>query len=133
MEEFIYPPPRTVAVIGLSDRKGRPSRDVADALLHWGYDVIPVNPAYPSVLGRTAYATLGLIPRRIDIVDVFRRSEHVRQHLEDILLVSPRLLWLQDGVRDDEVAESARRRGITVVQDDCLARRIAALRARHEG
>ena len=126
---IIFPPPRTIAVLGLSDRPGRPSLEVAEALLRWGYDVVPVNPAVPSILGRPAFATLGQIQRAIDVVDVFRRSECVREHLPDILIARPRLLWLQDGVRDDFVAAAARAEGIQVVQNDCLARRISGLRA----
>jgi len=129
--ELMYPPPRTVAVLGWSDRPGRPSREVALALSHWGYLVIPVNPQIPTTPANAVYPTLRQVPGVIDIVDVFRRSEHVQQHLEDILLVRPRLLWLQDGVEDDVTAEAARRAGILVVQDDCLARRIAGLRAAH--
>lgn len=125
---LIFPPPRTIAVLGCSDRRGRPSFEVAEALLRWGYEVIPVNPAVPSLLGRPAFATLGQIQRAIDVVDVFRRSEYVREHLQDILDARPRLLWLQDGVKDDDVAAQALASGIRVVQNDCLARRIAGLR-----
>jgi predicted CoA-binding protein len=127
--ELIYPPPRTVAVLGWSDRMGRPSREVALALSQWGYRVIPVNPGIAATPAQPVYPTLEQVPVPIDIVDVFRRSEHVRQHQDDILLVRPRLLWLQDGVTDEVTAEAARQAGITVVQDDCLARRIAGLRA----
>ena len=124
-----YPPPRTIAVVGLSDSPGRPSHDVAGALVRWGYRVIPVNPHIASALDRPSYPTLGDVPVPIDVVDVFRRSEHVPQHMTDILAVRPRLLWLQDGVTCAPLAEAARERGILVVQDDCLARRIAEQRS----
>ena len=131
LADLIYPPPRTVAVLGLSDRAGRPSYEVAALLLRWGYEILPVRPGQGTILGRPCHATLSCVPGPVDIVDVFRRSEHVRGHLDDILAVRPKLLWLQDGVRDDAVAEAARRAGIAVVQDDCLARRIAELRVAH--
>ena len=127
IERAVYPPPRTVAVIGLSNRPGRPSHDVAGALLRWGYTVIPVNPGIESALGVKSYPDLASIPVAVDIVDVFRRSEHVRNHLEDILTKIPAVLWLQDGVRDEYVASQALGAGIQVVQNDCLARRVAAL------
>ena len=126
--EAIFPPPKTVAVVGLSDRPGRPSTDVAGALLLGGYNVIPVNPNIDSALGIPACRTLKEIDVPVDIVDVFRRSEHVPRHAAEILAVRPKVIWLQDGVRDDALAAAARQAGILVVQDDCLARRIAALR-----
>lgn len=123
----VYPPPRTVAVIGLSNRPGRPSHDVAGALLRWGYHVIPVNPGIESVFDVPCHPDLTSVSEAVDIVVVFRRSEFVRQHLDDILARKPGLLWLQDGVRDDQVATAARQAGILVVQDDCIARRVAML------
>ena len=125
--QAVFPPPRTVAVIGLSNRPGRPSHDVAGALLRWGYRVIPVNPGIESVLGVPCYPDLASVPETVDIVNVFRRSEYVPEHLEDILLKRPILLWLQDGVREEQVALAAREAGMLVVQDDCIARRVAAL------
>lgn len=125
IRQAVYPPPRRVAIIGASDRPGRPSNDVAGALLRWGYEVIPINPNCASVHGLKAYATLSEVVGPLDIVDVFRRSEHVQAHLEDILAAAPRVLWMQDGVVDDRVAEAAIAAGIRVVQDDCIARRIA--------
>jgi len=100
---------------------------VAGALLRWGYRVIPVNPGIESVLGVPCYPDLASVPETVDIVNVFRRSEYVPEHLEDILLKRPILLWLQDGVREDHVALAAREAGMLVVQDDCIARRVAAL------
>jgi predicted CoA-binding protein len=123
--KVVYPPPLTVAVIGLSDRPGRPSHDVAGALLRWGYRVIPVNPGIESAHGIRSLPDLASVPNHVDVVDVFRRSEHVQGHLSDILNKKPRLLWLQDGVRDDHVAAEARRAGILVIQNDCIARRLA--------
>ena len=129
LADLIYPPPRRVAVLGASPNPLRPSHEVASLLVRWGYEVFPVRPGLTTLFGRPAYESLSQLPP-VDIVDVFRRSEHVQSHLADILALRPKLLWLQDGVRDEQVAEEARRLGIVVVQDDCLARRIAELRAR---
>ena len=128
---LIYPPPKRVAVLGASPDPHRPSHGVSLELLHWGYEVFPVRPAVATLFGRPCYATLAQVPRPVDIVDVFRRSEHVGSHLPEILALHPRVLWLQDGVRDDAAAEIARAAGIVVVQDDCLARRILELRSAH--
>lgn len=128
---LIYPPPFKVAVLGASPDPRRASHECALALLRWGYDVYPIRPGAAELFGRRVYAALKDLPTRVDIVDVFRRSEHVHSHLDDILAASPRVLWLQDGVRDDAVADAARSAGIEVVQDDCLARRVAQLRATH--
>lgn len=127
--DLIFPPPRSVAVVGASPDSRRPSHEVAMALLRWGYDVIPIRPGVSELFGRSAYATLSDVPFPVDIVDVFRRSEHVQSHLAEILAARPRVLWLQDGVRDDAAAAAARELGIVVVQDDCLARRVGELRA----
>ena len=125
IKKAVYPPPRRVAILGASDRPGRPSNDVAGALLRFGYDVVPVNPNCVLVHGFKAWSSLSDVIGPLDIVDVFRRSEHVHDHLEEILAAAPRVLWLQDGVKHAEVAEAALTAGIMVVQDDCIARRIA--------
>jgi len=124
----VYPPPRRIAIIGLSDRIGRPSHDVAGALLRWGYEVVPVNPGRDTILHQTCYPDLAHVPGPVDIVDVFRRSEHLEDHAEDILAKMPVVLWLQDGVRDDRLAARARALGILVVQDDCIGRRVGGWR-----
>lgn len=128
---LIHPPPLRVAILGASPNPHRPSHEVGLQLLHWGYDVIPVRPAVATVFGRPCFATLADVPLPVDIVDVFRRSEFIQAHLPEILAVRPRVLWLQDGVRDDRAAATAREAGIVVVQDDCLARRLIGLRALH--
>lgn len=125
IKKAVYPPPRRVAILGASDQAGRPSNDVAGALLHWGYDVIPINPNCALVHGLKAWSSLSEVDGPLDIVDVFRRSEHVQDHLEDILAAAPGVLWMQDGVAHASVAEAAMAAGIMVVQNDCIARRIA--------
>jgi predicted CoA-binding protein len=119
---------RTIAVVGLSPDPRRPSHGVARYLQRAGYRIIPVNPAVDEVLGERAYPGLRQVPGRIDLVDVFRRSEYVPAIVDDSIAVGAGAIWLQDGVRDDSSAERARRAGLHVVMDDCIMRRHAQYR-----
>jgi hypothetical protein len=117
---------RTIAVVGLSADPRRPSHRVATALLQYGYEVVPVNPTLDTWNGRRAApdlaAALAGLPagRTIDIVDVFRRSEHVAGIVDDCLRLELPALWLQQGVIDRHAAERARVAGMFVVMDRCL-------------
>ena len=112
-----------MAVVGLSPNPGRPSHSVARYLQRAGYRVIPVNPLATDVLGERAYPTLTAAARdhTIDVVDVFRRSVHVLELVHEAIRLAPRLIWLQEGIRDDAAAALARAAGISVVMDRCLA------------
>jgi len=96
---------------------------VARYLQRAGYRVIPVNPFTTDVLGERAYPTLTAAARdhTIDVVDVFRRSVHVLELVHEAIRLAPRLIWLQEGIRDDAAAALARAAGISVVMDRCLA------------
>lgn len=118
---------RVIAVVGLSDRPGRPSHGVARYLLRAGYDVIPVNPNLSEALGRRAWPDLSSIPERVDIVDIFRRSEFVAPIVQEAIAVGAKMVWMQDGVRDDDAARAARAAGLEVVMDDCILREHARL------
>lgn len=119
---------RRVAVLGIKPetRAMKPAHYVPAYLAEAGLEVIPVPVYYPEVthiLGRPVYRRVAEIPGppgSIDIVDVFRRSDYVAAHLEDLLAARPRAVWLQLGIRDDAVAETLARAGILVVQDRCL-------------
>jgi predicted CoA-binding protein len=117
---------RTIAVVGLSPNPMRPSHGVARYLQRAGYRVVPVNPAIDQVLGERAYPSLRSVPDRIDLVDVFRRSEHVAAIVEDAIAIGARAVWLQDGVVDEAAARRARSAGLDLVMDDCIMRRHAA-------
>jgi len=119
----VFPPPRRVAVIGISDKPDRASHGVAKTLQHGGFKIYPVRPGEGEILGEKTYPSLADIPDDVDIVDVFRQSDKVPDHLNDILAKKPKVLWMQDGVINDEVAQKARAAGILVVMDDCMARR----------
>ena len=111
---------RTIAVVGLSGKRYRPSYGVAEYLKRAGYRIIPVNPMEKEVLGERSYPDLESIPEPVDLVDVFRRSEDIPSHLDDMLAKRPSVVWFQSGIRNDEVAETLARAGIKVVQDRCL-------------
>lgn len=113
----------TIAVVGLSSNPARPSYGVARYLQTQGYRIIPVNPGERAVLGETAFPSLDAIPARlrpVDIVDVFRRSEFVREIAGQAIRLGARLLWLQEGVADAEAEAQARAAGMQVVSDACL-------------
>jgi len=111
---------RTIAVVGLSSRKFRPSFGVAQYMQSAGYRIIPVNPAEKEVLGEKCYATLEEIPEKIEIVDIFRRSEFVPEVVESAIRIGAKAIWMQEGVIHAEAAEKARRAGLFVVMDLCI-------------
>ena len=119
---------KTVAVVGLSDDASRPSHEVAAYLQSEGYEVIPVNPRVSRVLGAVCYPDLQAIPQPVDVVDVFRRSEHVVPIARAAVEIGAKVLWLQDGVVNEEAAEIAREAGLAVVMDDCMLRRHTVLK-----
>jgi uncharacterized protein len=116
---------RRVAVLGIKTeaQRGQPAFYVPAALQRMGLSIVPVPVYFPDateILGEKVYRKLADIPGEVDIVDVFRRSADVAQHLPDILAKRPRAVWLQSGIRDDRAAEALARAGILVVQDRCL-------------
>jgi hypothetical protein len=112
---------RTVAIVGLSPDATRPSSGVARYLVRAGLTVFPVNPALTSWEGLTAYATLADVPEHIDVVDVFRRAEHVPPIAAQAVKVGAGALWMQLGVLSPEAAGIAAAGGLDVVMDRCFA------------
>lgn len=111
---------RTVAVVGCSPDPHRDSHIVALFLKERGYRIVPVNPAETSILGETCYSSLESIPEPPELVDVFRRQEHVPALVEEALRIGAKALWLQEGIVDFESARRARDAGLTVVMDRCM-------------
>jgi len=111
---------KTIAIVGLSSRRHRPSYGVAEYLKSVGYRVIPVNPSETEVLGEKAYARLEDIPEHVDIVDIFRRSEFVPEIVESAIRIGARGVWMQEGVIHPDAAERARRAGLLVVMNTCI-------------
>jgi uncharacterized protein len=110
----------TIAVVGISSRRFRPSYGVAEYLQSAGYRIIPVNPSETEVLGEKCYARLEDIPERVDIVDIFRRSEFVPEIVDAAVRMGARAVWMQEGVIHAEAAERARRAGLLVVMNTCI-------------
>ena len=117
---------KKVAVVGLSPEPDRPSHGIADFLIDQGYDVVGVRPLQKEILGRPCYSSLKDVPGSLEIVDVFRNREHIPKLVDEILALAPekrpKMLWLQDGVYDDDAEDLARKAGITVVSDRCIYR-----------
>src|SRR5271157_1514633 len=111
---------KTIAVVGLSDSPFRTSYGVSEYMQSQGYRIIPVNPLVRESLGVKAYASLSDVPERIDIVNVFRRSEHVPEVVEEAIRLRVPAIWMQEGVVHEAAAEKARRAGIFVVMDRCI-------------
>jgi predicted CoA-binding protein len=110
----------TIAVVGLSDRRFRPSYGVSEYLKSAGYRIIGINPAQTEVLGEKCYARLEDVPERIDIVSVFRRPEFVPEIVESAIRIGARAVWMQEGVIHAEAAERARAAGLFVKMDSCI-------------
>jgi predicted CoA-binding protein len=110
----------SIAVVGLSSRKFRPSYGVAQYMQSVGYRIIPVNPEESEILGEKCYATLEQIPEKVDIVDIFRRSEFVPEVVDSAIRIGAKCIWMQEGVIHQEAAEKARRAGLFVVMDSCI-------------
>jgi predicted CoA-binding protein len=111
---------RTIAVVGLSNKRFRPSYGVSEYMQRNGYRIIPVNPFEQSVLGEKCYPDLDSIPERVDIVDIFRRAEYVPEIVEAAIRIGARAVWMQEGVVHEGAAASARAAGIEVVMDRCI-------------
>jgi len=113
---------RTIAMVGLSADPMRPSHFAAIYMQSEGYDIIPVNPRYEGgeILGQRVYASLGDIPREVDIVDVFRRPTEAPDLARQAIDIGAKVFWLQLGIRNDEAMRIAREAGLDVVQDRCV-------------
>jgi predicted CoA-binding protein len=113
---------RTIAVVGLSPDPSRPSHEVARAMQRYGYTIVPVHPSAREVLGERAYRTLAQVPVAIDLVNVFRRAEHLDPVVEECIALDVKVLWIQLGIVNERAAMRAREAGITVVMDRCIYR-----------
>ena len=113
---------RTIAVVGLSSKRMRPSYGVAAYMQQHGFRIIPVNPAETEVLGEKAYATPKDVPVRVDIVDVFRHSGAVPAVVDEAVELGVPYLWLQEDVIHEKAAERARAAGMKVVMDRCISK-----------
>jgi predicted CoA-binding protein len=111
---------RTIAVVGLSGKRFRPSYGVAEYMKRAGYRIVPVNPLVNEVLGEKAYPDLDAVPEEIDIVDIFRRSEFVPGIVEAAIRKGAKVIWMQEGVVHEQAAARAEGAGLLVVMDRCI-------------
>jgi len=113
---------RTIAVVGLSSNPERPSNEVAEFLQSRGYRIVPINPNETEVLGERAYASLPDVPEeiRIDVVDVFRRAEHTPEVAEQAVARGAKVLWLQEGIANDDARRIGEDAGLTVIMGVCI-------------
>ena len=111
---------RTIAVVGLSPKENRPSNDVARYLINAEYHVIPVNPGQNEILGQKCYPNLAAIPEPVDLVDIFRRAEEVGPVVDEAIAIKAKVVWMQQGIVNEEAAAKARKAGLHVIMDRCL-------------
>ena len=119
----------TVAVVGLSSNPDRPSNSVAAYLQGHGYRIVPVNPNETEVLGERAYPSLRELPEglRVDVVDVFRRAEETPDVARDAVAIGARVLWLQDGIVNEDAYRIASDAGLEVIMGVCIRSTIQRL------
>ena len=113
----------TIAVVGMSPKPDRPSNYVSFYMKKNGYKIIPVNPGQNKINDENCYSKLTEIPFKVDIVNVFRRSEYVLPIIKDAIKIKAKAIWLQDGVMSEEGSELVKKEQIMFVMNDCLLRR----------
>ena len=118
---------RRIAVVGASARPDRPSLGIIKMLIAAGFEVVPVTPMEPAVLGRATYPSLSDVPEPVDIVDVFRRPGDTPPIAEDAVKMHAKAFWLQEGIANDEAAFIAASGGLTVVMDACIGKTVHRL------
>ncbi len=111
---------KKVAVIGMSRSDNKAAHFVPKYLSENGYDIIPVNPSAETILGKKSYSNASAIPDSVDIVDIFRPSEEVLPFVKDAIKKKPKVIWLQEGIHNEEAEELARKEGIDVVFNRCM-------------
>jgi predicted CoA-binding protein len=111
---------KTIAVVGLSSNRMRPSYGVTEYMQVAGYRIIPVNPNEREVLGEKSYARLEDVAEKIEIVNVFRRAEEVPPVVESAIRIGAKAVWMQQGIENEEAAEKARAAGLVAVEDACI-------------
>ncbi len=113
---------KTIAVVGFSPKKERPSHYVSMYMKDNGYDVIPVNPGHKEIAGMTCFPDLESIPEQVDVVDIFRRSEFVLPIVDSAISMGAKAIWMQDRVFHEDAAQKAKDAGILVIMDNCMLR-----------
>ncbi len=110
----------SIAVVGLSPKENRPSNLVGRYLIAAGYTIIPVNPGHTEILGKKCYPSLTEINEKVDIVDIFRRSEDILPIVEEAITIGAKIIWMQLGIVNHQAAARAEEAGLTVIMDRCI-------------
>ncbi len=118
---------RTIAVVGLSPNRERPSYRVESYLKSKGYRIIPVNPNATEILGEKCYPNLSSIPEKVEVVDIFRKSEDVPPIVDEAIRIGAKAIWMQEGIVNEEAARKAEEAGLLVVMDKCMYKEHARL------
>ena len=111
---------RDIAMVGVSANPEKPSNIVFKYLIAHGYNVIPVNPTIDEVLGKKCYPTLSSIPEKVEVVDIFRKSEDVPPIVDEAIKIGAKAVWMQEGIVNNTAAEKAQAAGLLVVMDKCM-------------
>ena len=111
---------KNVAVVGMSKNSGKAAHYVPKYLSDNGYNITPVNPTAEEILNKKCYSEVSQIESQIDIVDVFRPSEDVMPVIREAIKIKPKVIWLQEGIHNEEAEELARKKGIDVVFNRCM-------------
>ncbi len=119
---------KSIAVVGISNKMGRPSLTVASYLKGQGYRIIPVNPTIQDVNGEQCYPDLSSIPEKVDVVDIFRKPADVLPVVEEAVRIGAKAVWMQEGVVNEEAARRAREAGLQVVMDKCMLKEHSRLK-----
>jgi predicted CoA-binding protein len=118
---------KTIAVVGISEDPTRPSHFVASFMEAHGYTIIPVNPKLPEWEGKKCYPDLMSIPAKVDIVDIFRRTEAVPPIVDEAIAIKAKVVWMQEGIINEEASAKAIKVGIEVVMDKCMKKEYAKI------
>lgn len=119
---------KSIAVVGISNKLGRPSLTVASYLKGQGYRIIPVNPTIQDVNGEKCYPDLTSIPEKVDVVDIFRKPADVLPVVEEAVRVGAKAVWMQEGIVNEEAAGKAKEAGLQVVMDKCMLKEHSRLK-----
>ena len=111
---------RTIASVGLSGNQQKESYWIASYLKEQGYRIIPVNPTATEILGEKSYPDLGSVPEKIDVVQIFRKPEDVPPIVDYAIKAGAKVVWMQEGIVNEDAAQKARDAGIPVVMDACM-------------
>lgn len=111
---------KKIAVVGLSDKPERTSYQVTEAMIHAGYDIIPINPTVKEVFGKKALASLSELDEPVDIINVFRRNEALPEVAREAAKVDAKVFWCQQGLDNEEAYKIAKEAGMTVIMDKCI-------------